>query len=246
MSEADVLDLGPHPLVTLGRDPRPARVPEGRAALEADLGLPRRDPGAGRLGRHSLADEAIPRGGSTGFVEAFGRGSAGHDPRVVREIAFDIGDLWPYPDGPIGRNPCWSARTSCADEGGRRRLVLNRIATWAILIWTALMGVGIVAAFLGIGGDCVGLTGSALSDCQAAAWVRGGVGLTLLLLLWFVVFLPLAIVWFVSRPKENVSVFGPAGQQVIVSEDEAKKRVEQHGWMYQKPIPPNSGLSGDS
>lgn len=110
----------------------------------------------------------------------------------------------------------------------------NRVVTWVILIWTALMGVGILAAFLGIGGDCAGLTGGELSACQADAWVRGGIGLTLLLLLWFIVFLPLAIVWFVSRPKESVIVFGPDGQQVIVTKDEARRRVEQ-GWTYQTP-----------
>jgi hypothetical protein len=113
----------------------------------------------------------------------------------------------------------------------------NRKATWAVLVWTVFMAVGILAAALNIGGDCVGLTGSDLSACQADAWIRGGIGLTLLLLLWFVGFVPLAIVWFVSRPRENVTVFGPAGQQVMLSEGEAKKRVEQPGWAYQKPGP---------
>lgn len=111
----------------------------------------------------------------------------------------------------------------------------NRKAMWAILVWTVLMGVGILAAALNIGRDCVGLTGSDLTACQADAWIRGGIGLTLLLFLWFVGFVPLAIVWFVSRPKENVTVFGPAGQQVMLSEDEAKRRVEQPGWTYQRP-----------
>lgn len=115
--------------------------------------------------------------------------------------------------------------------------MLHRIATWAILVWTVLMAVGIVAAALNIGRDCVGLAGSELSACQADAWIRGGIGLTLLLLLWFVGFVPLAIVWFVSRPRENVAVFGPAGQQVMLSEDEAKRRVEQPGWTYQKVGP---------
>jgi len=120
--------------------------------------------------------------------------------------------------------------------------VANRIVTGAILIWTALMALGIFAAFRGIGGDCVGLVGSEFSECQADAWVRGGIGLTLLLFLWFVVVVPLAVGWLVSRPKENVSVFGPAGQQVMLSEREAKKRVEQQGWSYQKPNPGEASL----
>lgn len=59
----------------------------------------------------------------------------------------------------------------------------NRKATWAILVWTVLMAIGILAAALNIGGDCVGLTGSDLNACEADAWTRGGTGLTLLLLL---------------------------------------------------------------
>jgi hypothetical protein len=49
----------------------------------------------------------------------------------------------------------------------------------------------------------VGLTGSELSACQGDAWGRGGVGLGLLVLLWFVVFAPLAIWWSLSRPKST-------------------------------------------
>lgn len=113
----------------------------------------------------------------------------------------------------------------------------HRVTTWAILVWTGVMAVGTVAAFLGIGRDCAELTGSELSACQSDAWIRGGVGLALLVLLWLVVFVPLGIVWFVSRPKENVTVFGPAGQQVMVSEGEARKRVELQGWSYQKSSP---------
>jgi hypothetical protein len=88
----------------------------------------------------------------------------------------------------------------------------TRKATWAILLWTGFMGVGIFAAALGIGGDCAGLSGSDLGACQADAWVRGVIGLALLLVLWFVGFVPLAIVWFVSRPKENVAVYDRAGR----------------------------------
>jgi hypothetical protein len=111
----------------------------------------------------------------------------------------------------------------------------TRKATWAIVIWTVLMAIGILAAALGIGGDCGGLTGSEFGACQSAAWIRGGIGLTLLFILWFVGLVPLAIIWFVSRPKENVVVFGPGGRQIIVSEREAEKRVNEQGWTYQKP-----------
>jgi hypothetical protein len=45
---------------------------------------------------------------------------------------------------------------------------------------------------------------------------------------------PLLLVWLVSRPKNNTVVYGPQGQQVMVSEREAKRRVEKGGWTYQR------------
>jgi hypothetical protein len=113
----------------------------------------------------------------------------------------------------------------------------HRTVTWAVLIWTAAMALGMLGAFLGIGGDCAGLAGTELTACEASAWARGAVGLTLLVLLWLLIAAPLAIAWSRTRPKENVIVFGPAGQQVMLSEDEARKRVAQPGWTYERPGP---------
>jgi hypothetical protein len=77
----------------------------------------------------------------------------------------------------------------------------HRITTWLIVIWTGFMALGIVAAFLGIGGDCLALAQGEISSCQADAWGRGAVGLGLLLLLWLIVVVPMAIVWRASRPS---------------------------------------------
>jgi hypothetical protein len=81
--------------------------------------------------------------------------------------------------------------------------MVYRLATWGILIWTALMALGILAAYLGIGGDCAGLAGTPLAVCQSDAWARGTVGLALLALLWLVVVVLLGAVWMTSRPKAN-------------------------------------------
>jgi hypothetical protein len=89
----------------------------------------------------------------------------------------------------------------------------NRIATWAIVIWTGLMAVGTFLAFLGIGRDCNGLAGDALSACQEDAWNRGAVGLMLLVFLWLVVVIPMAFVWFATRPKEDASRGGVSASQ---------------------------------
>ena len=79
------------------------------------------------------------------------------------------------------------------------------------------------------------------SDAETAGRVIGGtLGFGLIFTLWFVGFIVLSVVWFMTRPKSNVTVFGPEGQQVLVSESEAKKRVGQ-GWSYTPPGSPSTG-----
>jgi hypothetical protein len=107
-----------------------------------------------------------------------------------------------------------------------------RKMTWAILIWSVLLIAWGVAGAGSLGNNCAGETGDALSTCQAATAVGGGIGLSIIFFLWFVGFIVLAIVWFMTRPKENVVVYGPVGQQMTVSEKEARKRVEKQGWTY--------------
>jgi hypothetical protein len=110
-----------------------------------------------------------------------------------------------------------------------------RKATWAIVIWTVLMGIWVVGGVGSVGNNCPGMTGSQLAACQAGTAIGGGIAVTFIFFIWFLGFVILSIIWFMSRPKENVLVYGPAGQQVTVSEKEARKRVEKQGWTYQKP-----------
>lgn len=110
-----------------------------------------------------------------------------------------------------------------------------RKATWAIVIWTVLMALWVVTGVGSVSNNCAGQAGDQLAACQAGTAIGGGIAVTFLIMLWFIGFVVLALIWFMSRAKENVAVFGPAGQQVMVSEKEAKKRVEKQGWTYQKP-----------
>ena len=110
-----------------------------------------------------------------------------------------------------------------------------RKMTWAIVIWTVLMALWVVGGVGAAGDNCAGLSGVQLDTCQAGTAIGAGIGVTLLIGIWFVGFLVLAILWFATRPKENVLVYGPKGQQVTVSEKEARRRVEREGWSYQPP-----------
>jgi hypothetical protein len=109
-----------------------------------------------------------------------------------------------------------------------------RKATWAIVLFSALMLVWIVAGVGAVSNNCAGKTGDALVACQAGTAIGGGIGVTILVVIWFIGFIVLGLIWLMSRPKDNVLVYGPAGQQVTVSEKEAKKRIEK-GWTYQPP-----------
>lgn len=82
-----------------------------------------------------------------------------------------------------------------------------RKMTWTILIWT-----GIFALWIGGGigdrpsKDCATdpavISGSlSLDACQAASDVGTGVGVVLIGFLWFIGFIVLSLVWFMSRPR---------------------------------------------
>jgi hypothetical protein len=110
-----------------------------------------------------------------------------------------------------------------AASGGT--LVRWRKATWAIIIWTALCAFWLYDSVL---------------NTQAESAERYGlfyfliVGFSILFI-WFVGLLVLTIVWLLSRPKQNTSIYGPQGQWTVVTEKEAKRRVEQEGWSYRPP-----------
>jgi hypothetical protein len=109
-----------------------------------------------------------------------------------------------------------------------------RKATWALVIFSLLMLLWIVVGVAGVSDNCAGMTGQELETCQAATAIGGGIGVTVLIIIWFIGFIVLGLIWLMSRPKDNVIVHGPDGQQVTVSEKEAKRRVAK-GWTYQPP-----------
>ncbi len=110
-----------------------------------------------------------------------------------------------------------------------------RKMTWAIVIWTVLFLAWGIGGAGSVGNNCADLVGSSLSACQAGTAVGAGLGLTVIFFLWFIGFIVLAIIWFMTRPRNTVSIYGPQGQHMTVSEAEAKKRVEKQGWTYTPP-----------
>lgn len=105
-----------------------------------------------------------------------------------------------------------------------------RKATWALVIWTAL-----IVLWIGTGLGSVGDLPAGSEAEEAGRAIGAGIGVTFILILWFLGFIVLGLIWLMSRPKDNVVVYGPKGQEVRVSEKEARKRVEKQGWTYQRP-----------
>lgn len=112
-----------------------------------------------------------------------------------------------------------------------------RKMTWAILIWTVLMLAWIASGVSATSNNCAGMAGDALTTCQAGTAIGGGLAVTFIFFIWFIGFIILSIIWFMSRPKNNVVIYGPQGQQMTVSEKEANKRVKS-GWSYQPQSAP--------
>jgi hypothetical protein len=92
------------------------------------------------------------------------------------------------------------------------------------MLWWFMAGVG------STGHVCDGAT--YVDACKAGATVGTGLAIGMLFMLWFIGFVVGAIVWFATRPRNDTVVYGPEGQQAIVSEKEARRRVAD-GWTYQ-------------
>jgi len=114
---------------------------------------------------------------------------------------------------------------------------MPRKMTWAILIWT---GFFILWAYGGLSG--VAPCANSDSGCQAGTAIGGALAVSFLFFLWIVGFIVLSIVWFMTRPKSNVTVYGPSGITVLLSESDAAKRVQMPGWSYTPTAGPPSSI----
>jgi hypothetical protein len=79
-----------------------------------------------------------------------------------------------------------------------------RKATWAVAIWTVLMGLWIVAGASSVSNNCAGRYGDDLSYCQAGTAIGGGLAITLLVMIWFIGFVVLSLIWLMSRPQRRL------------------------------------------
>ena len=95
----------------------------------------------------------------------------------------------------------------------------RRKTSWAIIIWTVLFAIWIIAGIAG--SDCAAQTGDGVISAQTAqdACAAGtGIGVALIFFLWFIGFVTLSIVWFLTknRNKRDCPVCGGSVKRGVV------------------------------
>jgi hypothetical protein len=78
-----------------------------------------------------------------------------------------------------------------------------RKATWALVVWNALMLLWVVSGVMNVSSNCAGMTGDALTTCQAGTAIGAGIGVTFIGMIWFVGFIVFSLVWLMSRPSKR-------------------------------------------
>ena len=80
-----------------------------------------------------------------------------------------------------------------------------RKMSWAIVLFTGLMATWIVAGVAGNADNCLDRPAgsSARAACEAGTDVGTGIAVAGLLGVWFMGFVVLSLVWFMTRPRER-------------------------------------------
>ncbi len=104
---------------------------------------------------------------------------------------------------PSGWGDPGSPDPTASNRGGRPRRVRLprwRIFTWVILAFNLIMLIWIIAGVSSNARNCSGLTGDALTNCEAGN-VGTGIGATLIFVLWALGDVILGVLWLVTRPR---------------------------------------------
>ena len=78
-----------------------------------------------------------------------------------------------------------------------------RKATWALAIFNVLMLIWVISGAATASGHATGCGTLDQATCDAARNVGTGIGVALLVVLWFIGFLVLSLVWLMSRPRRR-------------------------------------------
>ncbi|WP_405364530.1 zinc ribbon domain-containing protein [Kitasatospora sp. NBC_00039] len=103
-----------------------------------------------------------------------------------------------------GGGPNWGARPPASGpaKAHRRRFPRWRIFTWVILAFNLIMLIWIITGVSSTAKNCKGLTGEALTNCQANN-VGTGIGATLILVVWALGDVILGVLWLITKPHKR-------------------------------------------
>ncbi|HVC76639.1 MAG TPA: hypothetical protein VND96_08995 [Candidatus Micrarchaeaceae archaeon] len=94
-------------------------------------------------------------------------------------------------------------QTPVQPRARRRFLPRWRKATWALAVFNLLALIWLVSGIAATSNECPGLSGTDLSACQAGTAIGAGIGVTFIVILWFIGFVVLGLVWLMSKPKHR-------------------------------------------
>lgn len=80
-----------------------------------------------------------------------------------------------------------------------------RKMTWVLNLWNLLFLIWVIAAIAGGASDSADCDTTVLTqaNCDAAADVGTGIGVALVIVLWFIGFIVLSLAWLMSRPRHR-------------------------------------------
>ncbi len=81
---------------------------------------------------------------------------------------------------------------------------MPRKATWALIIWSALMALWAVSVTNNVGTVCTDEAAKDRHLCEIGANLGGGIGLVFIVFVWLVGFMVFTVIWFMSRPQRRL------------------------------------------
>ena len=108
-------------------------------------------------------------------------------------------------DPPPGGHPDWRPPRPVPSQTKAHRLRFPRwrVFTWVILAFNLVMLIWVIVGISSNAKSCSGLTGNALTDCQAGN-VGTGIGVGLVFTLWALGDVILGVLWLVTRPRARI------------------------------------------
>lgn len=107
-----------------------------------------------------------------------------------------------YPD-PTGEGDqrYWDGATWTSHISVPEKKKGIRKATWAIIIWTVLMVIWLIAGVGGAANSCNDLHGQFVNAKQSGCEAGASIGAAIIIVIWFLGYIPLGLVWLMSRPR---------------------------------------------